>query len=539
MTISEPEYCSACGRELPAILQKDNEQSYCVICAQKQTEYETKQVGVNPTRRKVLKTLGGGLMAGFGGSFSYDQRLLSSTPTSGRGHRQAFVTLPGLSAVSTLLNLPHLMRISDGPPIIIMDTYDYKRLRTKPQKEKREKKTLYLGLAFDDLRQRGILRLVDYSNYYSRKEQKKYLQQNKELITAMPNWLSQKTAKIGVKGWGEYTRGAYQEPFRGSLGEDKDVFSDRRQSAKKRSQGMDRGTGDHAGWTEKFLNKCITALVVRDNLDRNSHLNVCQIIGGPEYHMLGDLLNAARTQPCEETTIDLLDVGCGIIDTDVSYLRELEPNKRVRGLNPQKASQTREALDAIGNIVTDMAGIQYDDWHILGTSFVLPEYQNLFNYEDIRTEVYLKMDDERLAEETAYIIDILKRRTEESHSWNKIQYQSEYISETYNTISPRSPLGGTDIVECALNISHQSRELRAILDQGNVSQTAVFLATSIINNPTRRYNEDDVYRRAVDLMNRIDPSPAWENRLEKFRQEEQVETYLEHEDWFEMMNQKR
>ena len=420
-----------------------------------------------------------------------------------------------------------------------MDIYDYKRLRTPPLQEERKKKILYLGLAFDDLRQRGILRLIDYSDYYSEEAQQKYLQQNRQLLAAMPDWLRQKVAKKGVKGWAAYTRGPYQEPIRVSFGEDRDAFSDRRRSAKGQSQGMDRGTGDHTGWTEKFLNKCVTALAVRDNLDRNSPLNICQIVGGPEYHMLGELLNATRSQPCKGTATNILDIGCGSIDTDASYLKGLEPNKRVRGLNPQMAAQTREVLDDVGEIATEMTGIQYDNWHILGTSFVLPEYQKLFNYEDIRTEVYMEKDAERLAKETEYALSILERRGEESYSAHKKQYQAEYIAEKYDTISPKSPLGGTDIVECALNMSHKSRDLWSLHDRREISQTAVFLATSIINNPTWRYNEDDVYRRAVDLMNRINPPAGWQKKAQKFRQEEQVATYTDHEDWYEKIKRDR
>lgn len=494
-------------------------------------------------RRAVLKGVSGGMAAGLstylGGVPHQPQTNISrNTNANPTSTRQAFVTLPGLSSVSILLNLPRLAERSDGPPLLIMDSYDYRRLRTKPQTEQREKKNLYLSLAFDDLRRQGILRLVDYSELYSKNRQKSNIRQSQDLLAAMPEEVSQQTAERGTRGWTDYARGPYQETFRRSLGED--GIGKQRKDAKGQVQKMERGTGDYIGWTEKFVHKCVAALEVRQRLDQISNLDVQYVIAGGEYKMLGELLNTTRT-PGNEPDTHLLNVETKSIDADASRLRELEPNERIMGFNPERVSQTRDILESIGEVVTDMTGVQYDDWHILGSSFALPEYQDLFDYHTIRSEIQVSLDSTQLADETSRILTTLEHEAEESHSQRTLEYEVERLAETHNVIPHSEPsIGrGVDMVECALTLPQHSRELRSFSDRGDVSQAAIFLATSIINNPIRNYNKNTIHRRATDLMARIDPSLVDRQKLAGFRKEEHLDTYMENNDWYELTNRER
>lgn len=506
-------------------------------------ERETQYPDVKLPRRDVLRGVSGGmaaLLSGHLGGKQYQPQTIPSghTNTNQTPTRQAFVTLPGLSTVSTLLNLPRLAQRSDGPPVLIMDSYDYRRLRTQPQTEKRTKKNLYLSLAFDDLRRQGVLHLIDYSKVYSRKRQRNNILQNKALLAAMPDDVSQQTAERGVKRWTDIARGPYQEPFRTSLGEEQ--VEKRRRNAKRQVQKMGRGTGDHIGWTEKFVHKCVAALEVRRRLDDIWNLDVQSVIGSGEYKMLGELLNATRT-PGVDPDAHLLDLNAGSIDADASRLKELEPNKHIMGFNPEKVAQTREILDDVGDVVTDMTGVQYDDWHIIGAPFALPDYQNLLDYDIIHSEIKVSLDEMQLVNETTRILTALEHETEVNYSRGKIEYEVERRAENSDAIPHSEPaIGrGVDMIECALTLPQYSRELRSFADRGDVSQAAIFLATSILTNPIRHYNESAIHQRAVDLMSRIDPSAVDSRKLAGFRKEEHVGTYMDNDDWYELINRTR
>ena len=202
--------------------------------------------------------------------------------------RPAYIALPGLSTVSVLLNLPCVANLSDGPPpVILMDSHDYERLRgpTLMGEGQSEQKDQYLTMAYDDLRRRGIVRLIDYSAWYPAAVQKQRLQQNRELIENAPECVIRRAAVQGIERWTEYGRGEYQESFRGTLGEDTNAFSGLRKSENQLQRKMKRGTGDPHGWVGKLLNKNMAALEVCRRASQRVDVDVRGIIGSRSYRV--------------------------------------------------------------------------------------------------------------------------------------------------------------------------------------------------------------------------------------------------------------
>lgn len=460
--------------------------------------------------------------------------------------RPAYLTLPGLSTTSLLLNLPCLLSLSDGPtPLILMDTQDYERLRARAFEDQgSNQKYQYLSMSYDYLRRQGILSLINYAEFYPEPTQQRYLDQTQELLQSTPPWVNRKAAVTAVDGWIGYARGPYQEPFRESLGEDPSEFATLRQVEQSQRRKMKRGTGDTVGWNEKVLNKDVAALEVRRRVDQTfPNLDVRYVVAGVEHEITGGILDGTRSQRFAGPTSNVLDIGHEVIEADAEFLENLRPNLHMAGLDPNIVARTREILDTLSQVATEATGVQHDDWFILGPSLAIPQYDELFNFEAIRTQVRHRMTADELAEEAEKVVEILESNRQESLSSSKIQYQADKISEMHhldhinNAKSRGAGLAG--LVDYALDLSDYSRELRTLIERGELSQAAVFVGASVAIDPMRRYKENTVYRQGVDLINRLDPPSLGQRRLEELQKERRGDEWGDHRAWFEAKNRTR
>lgn len=457
-------------------------------------------------------------------------------------NRPTYVAMPGLSTVSVLLNLPCIAAFSGrNPPIIIMDTHDYERLRgpTLLGASQSSQKDQYLTMAYDDLRRRGIVRLIDYSNLYSSAVQNQRLQQNHDLIEDTPNRITRQAARRGIERWTGYGRGTYQRSFRETLGEDGSVFSDLRKSENHLKKKMRRGTGDPDGWVKKMLDKNVVALEVCSKLQTETNLNVQGVIGSEEHRLASDFLKLAHPQ-FDGSTTEILE-GDHDLDLDTSYLddlKDLKPHRRIVGLNSNVGTEMRELLETVNTAATRISQVQHTDWTLFGLSFALPQYTDLFNFDTIRWKLRQEMDVSTLAAETQIILDELESETKETATPAKIRYESERIGKQVDLRGQQIQNRGlTDMITHAVEIETYARKIRVLLEQFEVSQPAAFLATSIMNNPFRRYDEDAVYRRSMDLMRRFDPPT---NETDKrFGWERTGETWTQNKDWYEAFDRDR
>jgi hypothetical protein len=455
-------------------------------------------------------------------------------------NRPAILTLPGLSTTTLLANLANVMDLSDGrTPVVLVDRYDYERLRGRHIKGIGEnQKAPYLGMVYDELRRRGIIHLIDYSKYYSKGDQRQYLQQNQKLIEEMPGWLHRQMAVKGVKRWIYYGRGTYQEPVRSALGEDEETFAASRHEEEKLLQKMERGRGDPISWNKKLLNKSVAALEIRHQANQNLRLDVECIVGGPEHGIITDLLNTARSNTSSELSTDILDVDSDDITTEIPYSKGSDPLHSIEGLDPEMNTDTRNMFDTIMEVAADIVDRGGNEWVILGPHLAIPQYTETFNTDRIRAQINGGMDVSELTSQTKQVFNALEENVEQNHPTNIIRYESEKIAESHDV----SNIGSKDIesiVNQAISTSNYSVELDSLTDENDLNQAAIFTAASILSDPIHRYNENDIYRHSLNLAARFDFSDIAETELKRVGKEASGTTWGSSFDWIDDVNHRR
>lgn len=351
------------------------------------------------------------------------------------------------------------------------------------------------------------------------------------LLERLSEETHQETPPTGIEAWTGYARGSYQESFRAGLGEDIDTFTDLRQQEQALKQDIERETGDPVWWNEKLLNKAVAVLAVREAADDTFDYDVDRVVAGSEHDILCDFLDTS--QHCTAS-------GSPATGDIASHLDDLNPSTRIAGITPSLASQTRTALNAIGEIAVDITGVQHDDWIVLGPSFALPQYYDLFeNFDQIQREIR-RGESDRLAAETEVVLNTLEHGDDHTLLPTKLQYQADWITEqteSFDIDIERHPL--TDMVGYALSLSNYSRELRALTEREELSQAAIFLGASMASNPVARYQDSDISWRAREFTDRIAPPSMDGQEIEPFRQERSAQTWDEHTDWYEAPDRMR
>lgn len=438
--------------------------------------------------------------------------------------RPAFLALPGLSVTTTLINIPCVLSHSDSknnrPPVILIDEQDYNRLRREVLENQDDtKKSLYLLSAYENLRRRGFVQIIDYSKLYSREKQYYNLQKNQKLLNAIPDSVNRRIAEKQAEGWINYGRGEYQEAFRKSLGENLTTFDTLRRGTEKQQRKMKRGTNDPIDWNKKVLSRAIAGLTVRYHADENLKYDVQDVITGSEHKILRDFIDSSG---------------------DTSYITDIEP--QITAFDSSTTTQTREILDTIGEIATDVADVQHDDWFLLGPRIAIPRYDDIFDFEIIRSQIDQGVDLDRLDREVKHVLAVLKNGAETDLPATKLQGQAEWVTEEYNlpTSSKGEPDSGLDdIVDFALNLSDYSRELRYLDDQDALSQLALFVGNSIMIDPMKQHGDNDIYRRGIELAAHLNPQSVGRMEIEEVRKQRRSDMWGENADWYEIPDRDR
>lgn len=430
----------------------------------------------------------------------------------------AYITDPGFSLTSLLANLPYVLTFSDGPtPIILMDTYDYDRLRERVFRGRESEKIQYLGMAYEELRRQKILHLVDYAKMYPPAVQQQTLRQNQAVIDDTPDRVHQKAAVQGAKGLEKYW-GDHQRSLRSSLGEDPDSFEERRGEVIQQRKKMKQGLGDPIDWNQNVLNEYATALKIRQAANHVLNLNVKGVIGQGDSGLLSQIINSANSRQKA---------------ADVSHIKA---NGFMFGFNHRAAKQTRERLDHIGEIAADVAGVQHEDWFFLGATLALPKFKN---FDHIQSQMR-GSDVGSLIEEAQEALAVIDRRADDQ-SEDQARYAADWMIEQ-NDLPQNHHQELTKGFSYAFDLIDHSRDLRDLGEGDDISRPAFFLAASVLSDPTYRYETDNLYRHARDLLSQLGPSSVTETQLETYRQRGD---YLRGEsadtapDWFEDANRAR
>lgn len=452
--------------------------------------------------------------------------------------RLAYLAPPRLSFVTTLINIPNLLNLSGGQsPVILMDRYDYDRLRARTLTDAAEnQKGLYLLMAFDELCRRDIIQLVDYAEFYSPSTQEKYLRQNQTLLANTPERIHEQLAVDAIENWTEYARGTYQEPFRAALSEDTERFASLRRDEEKQRRKTKRGTGDPRSRTRKTLNKGVAALAIRDQADQMLNYDVQSVICSSQYEILDDFLSISQSSQSARKPSNRASIESDMVDVDTSIIETLEPLRRTVGFGGAAITETQAMMEAISTIATELSGVQHDDWFLLGPSFAVPQYAEIFDWDIICMQIEDGLDVNTLVSETQSAIDGLENGATEGISPEKFEYESAYIAEKFDPPSTpgRSEDNGLrDMVKYAFDLSNYSRELRLLTEQHNISQLAALIGVSIVEGGYRQFNDDDLYQRCVELMGYFDPISIDEMEHQQIRKERQMSVREGNTDWFE------
>lgn len=529
----EQGFCVNCGQKLT---QSGNENGgQCEDCDQTQQEDTPGNSNRGRTRREILKLFGSGITTGYTSSLPAASRGLTSRHQPEA--RPAYVMLPALSTTTLLANLPCLLATPSGStPLILMDVHDYDRLRGAALSTDTTPWRMHRAIGYDELRRRGIIQLLDYSEFYPAEDQAHYIDQNRALIEEAPTWGNRRAALTGIDHWFEYTRGDYLGPFRERFGEDPSSFANLQDKEHAHRRAMDRGRGHPAKWNEQVFDQYTAALAVRRHADRTLDLDVKYVIGEGESTLIDGFLTATRGRRLVGPSTNSPDFGMDTLRTDISHLNTLEFHDRIRQVSPDHAVDTRQELDVIGEIATKIVGTQHCDWSLLGSSIAVPQNNDIFDLTEIREQIRNEIDIDRLVAETTEAIDVLKRESEPEAeaSSNKVRYDAERLVEQREySPSPEQHESFTKRVDYAVDLVNYSRELRYLQEQGEITQAAAFAGASIMSDPVRRYHDDEAYRRGVELVNRLDPPSLDKSEFDAFLR------HGDQHDWYETEDRKR
>lgn len=442
--------------------------------------------------------------------------------------RDALLALPGPSTTSLVLNIPHIVQ-TQNQPVVLIDQYDFEKIRFRAIVEDNTKYH-YLTLAYESLARRGLIDLIDYSRFYPRRLRERNLQRNETLLRNLPNDISRRYATVACELWTDYARGEYQEDFRGGLSEDVDEFVSMRRSERKQERKMASGVGDSDGWLRKVVNKDVAALHIRRNADRKlDQYNVKGIIAGGE-HLITSQLNGARPSALSDFGLPESDTG-----STATHLDRLSANDRIFGLMPSELTETRDTLNLTSELANEIAGINEDDWFVLGPSIAVPSYNELLDMNSIKHQFqHRELAD--LQQQAANLVDELRSQADIPTSTNKLKYSAEYTAEQRGSGTSSdgfSVSSLTSSLEHAVRLSTASNQIRSLTEEAGYDEAAVFVALSFMNDPAHRYEQEDVFRKATMLKRRLNPPNLDQSRLESYRKERQGETWSENKDWHE------
>jgi hypothetical protein len=437
----------------------------------------------------------------------------ASTQSKGE-KRLAYVTLPGLSMASLLANLPYLMNGSSARrPIILIDIHDYNRLQAIALKERNSRWNQSLAMAYGHLLRRGVVQLIDYTEFYSNHTQRKILKQNQDTLEKIPNGKQKRAAIQAAQGRINYQRGEYQESFRENLGEDLDVFINGRKTEKKRQRKLKRGCADPFEWNRQIFNQYAAALEVRGVADEIfSHLDVKYVIGEGESMIIDEngLCSGALHIP------------------DRSHIEKLPP---------KELEYTREIFETIGQLAVENTGVQHDDWMLLAPTLAIPQYDDVFNISVMQNEIEGGLNSERITKEVTDVVTHLENQSEKGPDpTSAVEWLMESDIMPFAASQPqRQSL--IKMTNYAMTLAQYSDALRPLIVDNRVSQVAGLIGASIISDPSPHDDLDDIYQQGEKLIRRLDPPSVNGGRLLAIRRRKQG--WDETLDWYEMTNRIR
>lgn len=437
------------------------------------------------SRRNVLQTMAGLLSSGIIGESIAKPTKTFDTPI--KDQRQVvdhntqmsesnYLTLPGVSFSSLLYNINNL----PNHATIYMDHQDWARLRYQVSDQPNYSKLQRLGMVYGELFRQGTIQTVDYASLYSSKRQDQLIRQNQEIVSSASDEDLRRAARGASEGFINYSLSPDQDTYRKSLA-NLEKYRGHRSLIRDHSKKIDHGRGHPDVWTERLLNRYAAASTVSTNLSQKLGEPV-KCLGQGESSALADLLdndnNVFGTQFCE-----------------------LGDNRK-----------TRHVFDQISKISREVTKVDEKHWFLLGPRMVVPHHSERFD------QAWSQMrfgSEDKVVEETRTILDRLEGGAEEeAQSMEFLEEEVKWLIEE-NNLDQHEKQRLMSQLNSEIALSHKSKEIAEIVDNENFTPAASFLAATIQVDPLYRYQEDDLYRRAVALKKKIKLDKP--HKLEKFK----------------------
>lgn len=475
------------------------------------------------TRRELVKSLasafaGGGAIDHAAGTptttsdstITPQKQLESYTNTTSieNMNGSTYLALPGVSMTSLIANLPQLLHASPSP-IIYIDSYDYTRHRGRVLTERGNTKVQSIGMVYEELHRRGILRSIDYGDYYPSWIQGRNATLSTAVLEEASDTAVDNAATKAGDGYLAYCLGSYQESLRTQLG-DHGAFTDRRKQVTHQLDKIKRGGGDPETWHQRIFSQYLTALAVRHYANRTLNVPIDGILGQGETAGIQMLLRSSG-----------FDEELGPHETPIEHIGRI---------NTDQSAAINESLDTVGTLATEITGTQHQDWFTIGPRLALPQFSDIFPqaWHSMRSTDDLS----RIVSEATHILSLLEKEDHDNRSVAAIEAEAEWLTEEQEfMLGDKERL--VDQLDTAVSLANHSRELREFADTEQFSRAAVYLAASIKLDPQYRYSEDEVFHRAMNMKRRLEPVGVSDSEIEYFRDRGQFRRGNSGKDWYQ------
>lgn len=486
------------------------------------------------SRRGFLTSIAGALSVGLsrGGDRHFsgivpDSSGISYRKTKFTGVRQGSMTekvgylaLPGVSFSSLIINLPYIADADGRIPVLVIDTHDYARFRGWMLREARgTQKTQFMGMIYDDLQRRNLLRCVNYAKYYT-KDIQEHLRDYRDAFTSLPDHVNRDAADASAEGYLELGLGTYQETYRSKFN-DVDQYTSYRQQVEKYQRKMERGVGDPIGWNDRLLAQYQTALEVRQRVENDLEFPVPYIVGQGESSLIHSALDK--------------DIGHDFV-TDLKSEKKVNPRHRILDVDTEKTAETREIIEEINTTARDISGVESNDWFMFGPRLAIPRFPDIYNRA--LGEMGVNEDLWGYVRETKSVLHHIEKEAADGRSPERILAEGERIAEEIES-SDHDAQQIVDQLSSAYDLSNHTRDIKALFETQRYSPTALLLAATIKMDPMHRYNKNEVYRRAVNLQNRVEPVMVDDAQIGRFRDRGDFRVGEPGTDWYHTTDQWR
>lgn len=407
--------------------------------------------------------------------------------------REGYTTLPGLCFTTLYSHLPQILNQSRQQPVIFIDTYDYERLRGQAVRQRDNEYAQIRAMITETLQQQGIIRIIDYSRFYSASKKERYLRRYREALESLPEHKNQRIASEALDSYARFGRGSYARAFREAL-ENWDINKDKLGQLRSHQDRIERGLADPIQFNEDLAAQYLASLAVREGA--NSYfdgINVVGTIGQGERESIARVLRETDV-PISDDVLGLSSSGQSLRAVGRPSIEETADNHRV--------------FEAVKTAAQEATDVQHNNWFTLGSRLAVPLHSTLFARTSLSK---LKQDPQAVAKETKAVLDRLDQRAE-TNQMEHAQYRAERIVEEHETTNQTTGKIEKQLREAA-NLANFSDDIYELRKKGGYSSEALFTAAAIKTDPHHRQNTDAIHRQAESLLRRLSSVTAPDHEL--------------------------